>query len=1026
MVFVMQLVCMTDNALAMYLNDGAKEILPGVYVNPNDGACVVGVAANGNILIDTSITNARNCVAYTQSADAGHVANLRTMTTSAACTRTGDAGNATIDGTHYKHTWVTTNTCVNAASPTVAISLEGLDRTLAMCQSKGGTTLSTAGTCVANGWVYMNRKIDGTLPITGTAIPGTTLITTTAAQFTDNLGFCYATMRMTSGTYNSSTTCPSYHNSATGNAAEWPACLSSATGCQTQASYDAGLGWAWDATNNRCNYDYGVKGILNADLTNTNNGRPTLPNCTGAGTLLGSAGNCVDLTGITNQGECLSVGGSWDNWLIKDAGRTTKTNVDAGYAGMPANSTIVKLDATTSIKDGGGNFRSGTGAVCLKCHTDQSRAYMERNKPGFVETPHQKAGDTPGLWQSHFTYDGSDWKLKGVQCTMCHSTARPAQDDLIQVAPAGTVGTPAAGDPISATGHNKTEYGSFVTDVCFTCHGHFPSSNAASVIPVSGGDFAPTGKGLAPIANQFLNSPHAKYTGTTSAKVDIGNKTNYASTFAGYICRSSNSIGTGSILTTAYINGEVVKIPFLDSTINTICSNAGDGTANSGAAGFWLRDGETTLAPPPAPATSDQGSCMTCHDVHWDFDSTLPGAEPLRRECTTCHMNPGVSATGAPQVLTDAFNHPTGPGTPLEHFAEHPYSACETCHMPASSDTGSRMHLWRINTDSNYETMGATQANTSASGNYANAAWVAISRSCGQCHQSGGVAYAFTFAQLAGAAKSMHSGGSSTNADCLLCHASGVGGAPVITPGVNHHGLQSDSNPFSCTACHTYGHNSPLPDTSNATCLNCHAIVQSGPGKNHHDGTCTFCHHTDGSFSGAPAAGVIIGQETDCGLCHGANVTQAAIQHPTSPVALTCQNCHTAGGFKPNFASACNPCHGGSAGPSGVVPPAPFLKMSRLVKAAAAIHKNFAPVASMTVLPLGGLSVQITDTSTDANGNLATIIISWGDGTSVTIAPGDTTPVHTYTKAGSKKITLTAIDAKGLQSKIKTSVTVSN
>jgi len=104
------------------------------------------------------------------------------------------------------------------------------------------------------------------------------------------------------------------------------------------------------------------------------------------------------------------------------------------------------------------------------------------------------------------------------------------------------------------------------------------------VIPVSSGDFAPTGKGLAPIANQFLNSPHAKYTGTTSTKVDIGNKINYASTFAGYICRSSNSIGTGSILTTAYRNGEVVKIPFLDSTINTICTNTGNGSADSGAA----------------------------------------------------------------------------------------------------------------------------------------------------------------------------------------------------------------------------------------------------------------------------------------------------------------------------------------------------------------------------------------------------------------------------------------------------------
>jgi len=78
----------------------------------------------------------------------------------------------------------------------------------------------------------------------------------------------------------------------------------------------------------------------------------------------------------------------------------------------------------------------------------------------------------------------------------------------------------------------------------------------------------------------------------------------------------------------------------------------------------------------------------------------------------------------------------------------------------------------------------------------------------------------------------------------------------------------------------------------------------------------------------------------------------------------------------------------------------------------------------MTVFTPGGLSVQITDTSTDENGNLATIIISWGDGTSVTIAPGATTPVHTYTKKGNKKITLTAIDSKGLKNMVTAKITV--
>ncbi len=89
--------------------------------------------------------------------------------------------------------------------------------------------------------------------------------------------------------------------------------------------------------------------------------------------------------------------------------------------------------------------------------------------------------------------------------------------------------------------------------------------------------------GLAPIVNQFLNSPHAQYTGS-STKVDIGNKTNYGSVgFEGYVCRSTNGVGQGSILTTVYRNGKAEKIPNLDSTTNAACTNPGDGSSTSGA-----------------------------------------------------------------------------------------------------------------------------------------------------------------------------------------------------------------------------------------------------------------------------------------------------------------------------------------------------------------------------------------------------------------------------------------------------------
>jgi hypothetical protein len=935
---------LTGRAGAMYMPDGTKPDGAGGYMNPNDGVCVIGVKPDGTMKIDASITNFRDCAAYTT--------GLTGMTTQAQCI----VANGVSPNDGYRHAWATSNTCVNAANPAVAISLVDLDRTLDMCKSKGGTALSanaictaantpyacctgagagTCGTCVAYGWVYMNRKLDGSLPVSGSGV-----YTTSGTQASDNLGFCYTSIKLSGaggdGTYTSTTTCPSAYNATTnslctaagtpfpcctgsgtgtctaaGNnllctaagtplacctgagtgTCTWSACGSNPDGCQTQAQYDAGLQWSYSTSAPvGCRYLYGVKGRIPAAVTKAD------------GTTW-AANTLVDLTtaAYDTQGECLAAGFSWDNWLPNMPtnslctaaatpwtcctgagagtciGNTTKTSASGGdYAGMPSanvgcvaagnpdpcctgantgtcgNTALVKLDATTAVKDGGGNFYSGTGAICTKCHTDQSRQYAERTKPGYVETRHKYAGNSMGPWQANFTAATSPWGLTGVQCNMCHSTARPAQDDLIQVNPAGLgqnglctaarapwscctgagtgtcdsssvctaagvpwscctgagTGTcPGAGAPVSATGHNKTEEGGHVTDVCFNCHGNFPSANPAYVIPTSGGDFALTGKGLAPIANQFLNSPHAMYVGTTSNKVDIGNAnlfksnnrhctaantpdpcctgpgTGTCSTFLGYICRTSQTqsycIGAGNpsvcctgagtgcgasgsgILSTVYRNGAVEEIPSLDLTSNPACTNAGNGSAASGAAGFWVPDGDVVSG--GTPGDTAQGSCMTCHDMHWGLADSNSKAEPFKRECTTCHSHPAgeASASGAPQINLATINHLKTKGTPLENWTTDPTEACETCHMPLSAPGSSPMHLWRINTDPTYKTMGASQANIAADGSYANAAWVDLDHACGQCHgaDSGpakpGVPY-FTTAALSRVAKGMH------------------------------------------------------------------------------------------------------------------------------------------------------------------------------------------------------------------------------------------------------------------------------
>lgn len=751
-------------ASAFYPPDGLKVDPLGGYMNPNDGMCVIGVAPDGTMLVDWDITNARDCAVW----QVGGGVDLRGVATSGAC------ADSDLSGTGYRHTW--SSICFDSGANT-AISRVDLDNTEAMCRAKGGTLQSK---CVAYGWQYRDRLPDGSLPVSGTGIG-----TTQGVTFAQGLGFCAASMRMNSATYTSAATCPSYHNSATLAPAEWPACLSSSSGCQTQESYDLGLGWSWDSTNSRCLYSYGVTGNIDRAATKAD------------GTTW-AAGTFVDLTtaSFDTMGECLANGFTWDNWL-PNASTDLVDNSDIDWAGLPDGARIRRLDAISDIEDGGGDFYSGTGAVCAKCHTDQSRGYAERDKPGFYLTRHKAAGDAVGKPFQPFFDSASPpavnpWGLNGVQCAMCHSTAKPAQDDLIQVNPAGTTG---AGLPKSATGHNNTEYGSQLVTICYTCHGTAasPSSvNPASVIPVSGGEFELTDKGLEPIANQFLNSPHGLYTGS-SEKVDIGRSDLYESHFNGYICRGPatsfrnytqsrctneghtwytppgasaycyynatscaavptgqwttsfdalaypwaaltgsqgpggvcKGIGLGAILTTYWRGGEAHKIHFVNSSSNPDCTNFST-AATPGAAGYWVRDGEVlTGVAPGFPTDTSQGSCMTCHDVHWALADESPEAEPIRRECTTCHAKDlGV------------MKHPEGGGTPLEAMDTDPMEACVTCHMP------SEQHLFRISTDAAYSTfpsatLSGTQANASADGDYADASWVDLDAACGQCHGGG-------------------------------------------------------------------------------------------------------------------------------------------------------------------------------------------------------------------------------------------------------------------------------------------------
>ncbi len=968
MVAALSIAMSVSYAGAVYLRDGTKEVSPGVYVNPNDGMCVVGLAANGNMLIDASVTNARDCVAYTT--------GLTSMTTQASCAPTN--GGVGTDG--YRHTWATSNTCINAANPAVAISLVDLDRTLAMCLSKGGTTLTSSGTCVAYGWLYRNVKVDGSLP----DISGGKGVTSAA-----NLGFCYTSMRMTTAGYTTAALCPSSNNDRTLTPGNYYLGPDGVTYFQTEAGYNAGLGWSFASS--QCVYAYGIIGYTNGTTTKLD------------GTTL-AANTYVNLTAYTTQGDCLANGFLWENWLPVTA--TTSLSV----ATTPSASTIRKFDALSTVNVGGGEFVT---RQCVRCHTDQSRAYAERLKLGFTETGHKKSGNSSNpIWAAI----GDPWGVKGVQCSICHAASNPTRPDLIQV-------SATTGIARSTSTHDANGYGSAATAICFTCHG-VPaggSTNPAGVIPTSGGGFGRTIKDLAPIANQFLNSPHAKYSGTSSGQSIMG-KANYSSAFVGNLCRTSNSIGGGSIITTMYQSGAAKSIPLIDRSINPDCSNAGTGSATSGAAGFWVNEG--------SGASDAQGNCTTCHDSHWSLDDSGLNAEPVRRECTTCHSDPAAggyaSASGAQQIMLSPMKHPAVAGTPLvDEYGDlltgkARNRACETCHMPKLTAGDSPMHLWRISTNPGYSTAGAGQANL-VSGE----AFVDLDAACGQCHGASGSAHLFSKAILAGLASGMHSGSAPTT-DCAVCHATAQGASIAIKgslgAGKNHHGAFVD-----CSNCHQRGGVEPTPD--NAFCTGCHnpsnQFSPVNPGVNHHIGTCIGCHIPGDTVGAGGVTGPgVIPVKFDCNTCHPSK-KQSLVNHPNNPPLGTpdCSGCHGAGGFQPT-ATVCNSCHGGSSGPGAVTGRSRYLTADTIRRLlAAGIHKNAAPVASMTVVSLPGRTIRLTDTSTDIDGNLSSIRVEWGNGKVSVIAPGATIN-HVYTKTGVFTIKLTAADAKGLKSTISRKVTV--
>lgn len=1047
------------DAWALYIGDGAQQNgTTGGWDITDYGICVSGIKADGTIMIDPAHNRSRpDCIDHVLGVDSATNPTIPTdpnYDTQAECIATSGRAN----GDDVSHYWVS-NTCVDPNTGQ-GINLEGLDRTAANCALKGGVRVNA---CIGS-WVYTGPAGDGAPGFCYTTINVTTAYGTAATCPTTTNGYAFASSKCTysygiAGYANANIVKKdgSGNYAAAGSFVD----LSSLTQGQCLA---AGASWS-TGTRKSGTTSIATTTLAStaATVTGTRSGCLECHNSVSQNNSYAERWKEPYLkTGHKNMLRKVTPGMNWagpDGAVYVSWGAGGVNTIDWGTGTTTIGSTIYPLlyifgdwmapppdGLDVVVWNGTAKYNNGSAYSCAACHstgwsnpssgvcslsskTTQAACttaggtwYPSSGVQGTAYSPQQPGASWPAYANPDNTINGitGRWDRDGIMCSRCHQSVF------------AQTGTNAAGTPFTAPAgtstHNVTPASTAneqVNNICFGCHQGIAKKanntgadadlgNPAANIPVkntgAGGAYVPEFNGHV-LGNEFLNSPHARYSvpagngivPNSLGKYDlVGNTVSqYNSAFKGYICRSSTSAGGGSILATVWKNGAITEIKGLEDCNLANGKAAGDTTSY----GYWQ--------------TESQGACTTCHDVHQSlFDPAAQ--EPFKKECQTCHTDSTGDYSGvAPQVDLATISHPTGTGTPLDTGKY--VNACEVCHMPKATDGGFPMHLWRINSDPNYGTFPSAadfNGNIKKNANpavdaagYTDAIWTDLDLVCGQCHGANGSAHLMSKSGIAPFAQTMHTGGNAYSTNCADCHVKTI--AHQTGP----------NTPSSCSSCHGTTRPGVKPAISDA-CITCHA--SSGPA------------HTFTAAQLAPYAAVIHdgGAFPTCTGCH-TGFKLKWVNHPDDPSRGTpsCADCHRKAGQIPTVAAACNHCHGGSDGPKAVKPGVPYLTAADLAKVAANIHRDSAPKASMQVIATDrkpdvagkqvyvGDTVQVDDTSVAGTNSLTKIKVKWGDGTVSVIAPGGSA-THAYSVTGSVTIKLVAIDSAGLTSSVSKQIAV--
>ena len=436
-------------------------------------------------------------------------------------------------------------------------------------------------------------------------------------------------------------------------------------------------------------------------------------------------------------------------------------------------------------------------------------------------------------WPTDQTSGDSSWYLTGVQCERCHiaEASYKTTGGVLEIVQHEGFSTGTASQSVS--GGLPTDLRA--TALCMECHRQETVSTVANTItptypPVAvdagycsdlttksytactaGWVYMPTMSHAQ--GSQFLNSPHAEYTGTVTQ-----NAQNSADL-------SVNITGTFGAIVPTPEGGYFMETSGADDAQNKGCTNC--------------HDPHYTTVVPPAQYNANPAL------LH-----SLQG--PLATNCnnSACHSTIGTN-------LLATIKHPVGPGTPFPNGgtdADVP-GACVTCHMQAASPNPTnptqgvaQSHFFRISVDPNYYTFptaaqyysGAPGANalnvaTDTVTGFTAAIYNDVDVACGQCHGGGngsgqnpyGIAMpnpappAFARTYLASAATGIH------GSDGLFTTVATPKFSPVAGTYATAQTVSITSTTVGATICYTT--NGTVPQAGDPGTCAAPALTYTGP-----------------------------------------------------------------------------------------------------------------------------------------------------------------------------------------------------